>query len=104
MITELRGRIASNKRSQNLIRDQGNATIAAGEIAHAVVRGVALARDTENRLAQEGLGKGQALTEWVMEAGPKYYDETVDGVRRSAAAAGDMIAARPKAPYANGRQ
>ena len=87
-----------------LIRDQGNSSIAAGEIAQAVARGVILARDTESRLAKEGLGKGQSLDEWVMEAGPKYFDETVDGVRRSLDSAAAAIAARPKAPYSSGRQ
>jgi len=87
-----------------LIRDQGNSSVPAGEIAQAVARGVILARDTEIRLAKEGLGQGRTLEEWVMEAGPKYLDETVDGVRRSIDSAATVIAARPKAPYLNDKK
>ena len=87
-----------------LIRDQGNTKIATGDVERMTVRGVLLARDTESRLAKEGLGKGDALDEWVIEAGPMYYDETVGGVRKGVAQANEAIAARPKKPYATGKK
>src|SRR4051812_22025427 len=87
-----------------LIRDQGNSKIPAGDVARHVVKGVTLARDTESRLAKEGLGKGDALGEWAMEAGPMFYDETVEGVRKGVKEANEAIAARPKAPYAAGKK
>ena len=68
------------------------------------VRGMILARDTESRLTKEGLGKGQALDEWVMEAGPMFYDETVEGVRKAVKEANEALAARPKTPYATGKK
>jgi hypothetical protein len=87
-----------------LIRDQGNTAIPAGEIAQALARGVILARDTESRLAKEGLAKGRVPEEWVMEAGPKYFDETVEGVRRSVDSVAAVITARSKAPFGVRRQ
>jgi Cytosol aminopeptidase family, N-terminal domain len=87
-----------------LIRDQGNSKIPAGEIARMTVRGVLLARDTEGRLGKEGLGKSDAVDEWAMEAGPTYFDETVEGVRKAVREANDAIAARPKSPYAAGKK
>src|SRR5437763_3931635 len=87
-----------------LIRDQGNTKIATGDVERMTVRGVLLARDTESRLAKEGLGKGDALDEWVIEAGPQYYDETVEGVRKGVKEANEAIAARPKTPYSTGKK
>ena len=40
-----------------LIRDQGNSKFGTGDVAHAVVRGMLLALDTESRLQKEGLAK-----------------------------------------------
>ena len=82
-----------------LIRDQGNAKFGAGDVAKAVVRGVLLARDTESRLQQQGLAKAHLFEEWVSEAGPKYFDETVSAVKRAAKEAEATIAARPSTPY-----
>jgi hypothetical protein len=87
-----------------LIRDQGNSTIPTGEVARHVVKGLALARDTETRLGKEGLSKGNVLSEWAMEAGQTYFDETVDGIRNGVKEATEAIAARPKTPYATGKK
>jgi hypothetical protein len=87
-----------------MIRDQGNSKVPAGDVARHVVKGVTLARDTESRLGKEGLGKGDALDEWTMEAGPMYYDETVEGVRAGVREATAAVAARPKTPYAAGKK
>src|SRR5439155_12061827 len=56
-----------------LIRDQGNDKLPAGDVARYVVRGLLLARDTDERLQKEGLSKKYALKEWIEEAGPAYY-------------------------------
>ena len=82
------------------IRDQGNATLPAGEVARAVVRGALLAYGTQERLAREGLARPLALTEWTMQAGPKYYDETVAGVKRGIQQAQTQSAQRPPAKRA----
>jgi len=59
-----------------------------------------LAYDTEKRLQKEGLAKAFTLEEWVQEAGPKYFADTVPGVKkaiREAAAAIDARSSRPSA-------
>jgi hypothetical protein len=87
-----------------LIRDQGNSKLGAGDVAGVVVRGMILARDTEIRLQKEGLAKAHPIEEWVCEAGPMYFDETVSGVRKAIMEADAAIVARPPAPYISGKQ
>ena len=41
-----------------LLRDQGNATLAVGDVETAVIRGMLLAYDTDKRLQKEGLATG----------------------------------------------
>src|SRR5262245_32021559 len=86
-----------------LIRDQGNSKFAAGDVAHAVLRGAILAYDTERRLQVQGLAKNNVINEWVQEAGPDYFDETVAGTQRAINEAGEMIGARPSDAYASNR-
>ncbi|WP_422928090.1 M17 family peptidase N-terminal domain-containing protein [Singulisphaera sp. PoT] len=80
-----------------LIRDQGNTAIATGAVENAVTRGVLLALDTEKRLQRQGFAAPFSLEEWVVEAGPAYYDETIAGVKKSIAEA--KAAAHPSRPY-----
>ena len=85
-----------------LIRDQGNSKFGTGDVAAAVIRGVSLAYDTEKRLQKESLGKAFTLDEWLQEAGPTFFDETVAGAQKAAKEAGSAISARSSAPYASG--
>jgi Cytosol aminopeptidase family, N-terminal domain len=85
-----------------LIRDQGNKALGVGAIETAVVRGILLAYDTDRRLQEEGMADKYQLTEWWVEAGPAYFDETVDGVRQAVTEAAALIAKRPSVKYANG--
>lgn len=87
-----------------LIRDQGNSTLATGEVARAVLRGVMLANDTERRLQKESLGKSFTLEEWVEEAGPAYFDETVAGAEKAVKEAQAAISARPASKYITGKK
>lgn len=80
-----------------LIRDQGNKSIATGDVENAVTRGVLLAYETEKRLQRQGFAVPFALDEWVVEAGPTYYDETIAGVKKAIVEVKD--AARPAEPY-----
>lgn len=86
-----------------LIRDQGNTKLVTGDVANAVMRGVLFARDTEGRLQQQGLAKPHAIEEWVSEAGPKYFDETVAAVALAAKEAEASIGSRPSSPYRTGK-
>jgi len=56
--------------------------------------GMLLAYDTEMRLQEE----------WMVEAGPAYYDETVAGVKRATAEAKAAAAGREPKPYSNKRK
>jgi hypothetical protein len=82
-----------------LIRDQGNTKIGTGDVETAVVRGMLLAYDTEKRLQKEGLAKAYTLDEWKVEAGPKYFDETVEGVQKAIEQANKAIKDRSTKPY-----
>ena len=82
-----------------LIRDQGNSKIPAGDVEIAVVRGMMLAYDTEKRLQTEGLAKPFALDEWIVEAGPDFFDETVTAVEKAIQQANTALKDRTKAPY-----
>jgi hypothetical protein len=86
-----------------LIRDQGNSRFLAGDVANAVVRGMLLAYDTDKRLQKEGLAKAFSLEEWVQEAGPKYFADTVTGVQKAVREAATAIDRRSPRPYATGR-
>jgi hypothetical protein len=82
-----------------LIRDQGNSTLKTGDVEVAVVRGVLLAYDTERRLQKEELAKEYTLSEWWVEAGPAYFDETSAGVKTAVTDATDRIKARGSKAY-----
>jgi Cytosol aminopeptidase family, N-terminal domain len=82
------------------IRDQGNTEYPTGDVAREVIEGAILAFDTEKRLQKEGLGAGLALEEWILLAGPKYYNEVAPEAEKSVAAARAAVKARPDEPYA----
>ena len=78
-----------------LLRDQGNTAFGVGAVETAVVKGMLLAYDTELRLQEEGLSNNYKLEEWWVEAGPKYFDETVAGVREAISQTAKETAKRP---------
>ncbi|QVL31690.1 peptidase M17 [Telmatocola sphagniphila] len=82
-----------------LIRDQGNNRLKTGDVESAVIRGMLMAYDTERRLQKQGFAKSYALQNWVVEAGPAYYEETISGVKKGIAEAGTAIQARDVQPY-----
>lgn len=84
-----------------LIRDQGNSRIATGEVERAITRGVLLAYDTEKRLQEQGFAAPFTLEEWAIEAGPKYFDETVAGAKKAVGEAKDAAARRDPKPYSD---
>lgn len=83
-----------------LIRDQGNSTLPAGDVEISVAKAMLLAYDTEKRLQTEGLAKPFTLDEWDVEAGPKYFDETVAGVQTAINDAATAIEKRRRDLYA----
>jgi hypothetical protein len=82
-----------------LIRDQGNSTLAAGDVELVIVQAMLIAYDTERRLQKEGLAKPYSLDEWVVEAGPDYFDETAAAVEKAIRQATATLKARNAEPY-----
>src|SRR5262245_64355499 len=84
-----------------LIRDKGNDKLPTSGLARFVVRGLLLARDTDVRLQKEGLSKKYALEEWVEEAGPDFYQDTIAGVKTGIDEAKSAISKRKATPFVN---
>ena len=80
-----------------LIRDQGNSKFGAGDVERAVVRGMLLAYETEISLQNEHLAKPYKLNEWIVEAGPTYFEDTKLGVKKGIADATAIVDGRPAA-------
>jgi hypothetical protein len=82
-----------------LVRDQGNSAFAVGAVETAVTKGMLLAYETEIRLQTEGLSNNYELTDWIVEAGPAYFDETIAGVREAVSQADTETAKRSAEKY-----
>ena len=82
-----------------LIKDAGNDQLSAGDVENAVIRGMILAYDTEQRLQAQGLASMFRLNAWIVEAGPTYYDETVAGVKLAINEAKKVIEKRSTTDY-----
>src|SRR5213076_2488359 len=82
-----------------LIRDQGNSKLPAGAVEIAVVQAMLLAYDTEKRLQKEGLAKPYTLDEWIVEAGPNYFDETAAAVEKAIQQVTASLKDRSMQPY-----
>jgi hypothetical protein len=82
-----------------LIRDQGNSKIPASDVEIAVVQAMLLAYDTEKRLQKEGLAKSFTLDEWIVEAGPDFFDETAIAAEKAIQQTTAALKSRSKSPY-----
>lgn len=87
-----------------LLRDQGNSKLDVADVERAVLRGVLLAYDTEIRLQKEGLAKNYTLKEWLVEAGPMFFDATVPGAQKGIDDAKAAIGKRASGPYISGKK
>ena len=65
-----------------------------------MIRGMLLAYETEIGLQKAKLAKPYKLHEWIMEAGPAYFDDTKIGVQQGIADAKAIVDGRP-ADYSN---
>ncbi len=81
------------------LRDQGSSRIDVGEGDAAVAESFLLAYDTERRLHEQGLASGAKIREFVIEAGPKYFEGTVEKVGAAVRSAGAALAQREAKPY-----
>jgi Cytosol aminopeptidase family, N-terminal domain len=82
-----------------LLRDQGNSKLPTGDVEIAVVQAMLLAYDTEKRLQKEGLAKPYSLEEWIVEAGPAYFDETAAAAEKAIQQATSALKIRSTEPY-----
>jgi hypothetical protein len=82
-----------------VIRDEGNTTLDVGEGDRAFVESVLSAYDTEQRLQAQGLAEKFAITEWVIEAGPTFFDGAVEQIGKGIEAALPALGKRETTPY-----
>jgi hypothetical protein len=76
------------------LQDQNVKKLDVGDVAGAVVTGVILAYDTEKRLQARGLLPPHNIDEWVMEAGPPFFQRSVEGVDEAVKKANADVVAR----------
>jgi hypothetical protein len=81
------------------LRDQGSSRIDVGEGDAAVAEQMVLAYDTQMRLAEQGLAPKTQITDFIIEAGPKYFDGAAQKVRVAVAAAAQQVKARSADRY-----
>ncbi len=82
-----------------VIRDEGNTKIDVGEGDRAFVESALSAYDTELRLQAQGLAEKFAISEWVVEAGPAYFDSAVEQIGKGIEATLPALGQRETAPY-----
>jgi hypothetical protein len=82
-----------------VIRDEGNTTIDVGEGDRAFVENVLSSYGTELRLQAQGLEEKFAIKEWVIEAGPTYFDSAVEKIGKGIEATLPILSGREKTPY-----
>ena len=80
-----------------VIRDEGNSTIDVGEGDRAFIEQMLLAYDTEKHLQEQGLSPKFSIKDFVIEAGPAFFDSAVkqvgEGIESSLAGLGQRAAA-----------
>jgi len=76
------------------LQDQNIKKLDVGDVAGAVVTGAILAYDTEKRLQERGLLPAHSIGEWVIEAGPDFFNRTVEGVDQAVKKANAEVTAR----------
>ncbi|MGZ4953482.1 MAG: M17 family peptidase N-terminal domain-containing protein [Methylobacter sp.] len=81
------------------LRDQGSSVLDVGEGDAAVIEQVILAYDTEKHLQKQGLAPKFSISDWVIEAGPKYYDSVNSHIETTIHQATDQLKQRETKPY-----
>ena len=81
------------------LRDQGSSRIDVGDGDAAVAEQVVLAYDTQIRLAEQGLAPKMQITDFIIEAGPKYFEGAAQKVQAAVAAAAQQVKARNTNAY-----
>lgn len=79
------------------VKDQGFDKFGVDDVEQENVQGIILAYDTEKRLQKAGLAKEFSIDEFVIEAGPEYFEKTVKGVEKGLELAKAALAKREAA-------
>jgi len=84
-----------------VIRDEGNSVIEVGAGDRAFAEQMLSAYDTEKRLQAQGLAPEFSIEQFVIEAGPAYFDSAVKEVGEGITTVSAELTKRDKSPYSN---
>jgi Cytosol aminopeptidase family, N-terminal domain len=82
-----------------VIRDEGNTTLDVGEVDRAFIEELLSAYDTEKRLQAQKLAPDFSLEEFVIEAGPTYFEGAAKHVEEGIESIAAQLAQRNATPY-----
>ena len=82
-----------------IIRDEGNTTLDVGEVDRAFIEQLLSAYDTEKRLQEQKLAPDFSVEDFVIEAGPTYFEGAAKHVEEGIESIAAKLAQRNAAPY-----
>jgi len=84
-----------------VIRDEGNTTLDVGEVGRAFIEQLLSAYDTEKRLQAQKLAPDFSVEDFVIEAGPPYFEGAAKQVEEGIESIAAQLAQRNAAPYSS---
>jgi hypothetical protein len=84
-----------------VIRDEGNTTLDVGEGARAFIEQLLSAYETEKRLQEQELAPDFTVEDFVIEAGPTYFEGAAKQVDEGIESIAAQLAQRDAAPYSS---
>ena len=84
-----------------IIRDEGSTTLDVGEVDRAFIEQLLSAYDTEKRLQAQKLAPDFSVEDFVIEAGPTYFEAAAKHVEEGIESIAAQLAQRNAAPYSS---
>ena len=84
-----------------VIRDEGNTFLDVGESARAFIEQLLSSYDTEKRLQEQELAPNFSVEDFVIEAGPTYFEGAAKQVEEGIESIAAQLAQRNAAPYSS---
>jgi hypothetical protein len=84
-----------------VIRDEGDTTLDVGEVDRAFIEQLLAAYDTEKRLQAQKLAPDFSIEDFVIEAGPAYFEAAAKHVEEGIESMAAQLAQRSAAPYSS---
>jgi len=84
-----------------VIRDEGNTTLDVGEVDRAFIEELLSAYDTEKRLQAQKLAPDFSVEDFVIEAGPTYFEGAAKDVEEGIESVAAQLAQRNATPYSS---